>query len=110
LGIDPFLAKKLKRQKLEEIQKINQLSNVSRRAQAEGRLVPNSIKEMTTRSAKKKRKQKNFDILEIARNSTASIGNFDKKVKGEPKKNEIHSKNKQRVRQESFIPVLVCSK
>eukprot|EP01080_Neovahlkampfia_damariscottae_P005428 gene5428-9241_t len=96
LGIDPFLEKRLKKKKMKEVQSVNELSNISKRAKAEGRLIPNAIKEATSRSAKKKRQKHNLDLLEVAKNSTASIGNFDKKVKGEPKKNEIHTKNKQR--------------
>lgn len=97
-SVDPFLEKRLKKKKKKEIEKLNQLGNLAKTAKAQGRLIPGSI----TDKIKKKNKKNILDKFDIAKLSTASLGKFDPKLKGEPKRSAIKQKSKQQFETNDF--------
>lgn len=88
---DPFMEKSLMKKKQKEIASMNQIGNMSKQLQAEGRTLPSSM----TDKLKRRNKKKILDSFDIAKMSTASMGNFDRKLKNEPKRSVVKRKEKQ---------------
>lgn len=97
-SIDPFLAKRMKKKKKQEIEKMNQIGNLAKTAKAQGRFLPGSV----TDKIKKRNKKKILDQFDIAKLSTASLGKFDPKLKGEPKRSAIKQRSKQQFETNDF--------
>jgi len=90
-----LIFQKKERKKRKEIQKHNTINNYKSNFIDKGKIVPEKL-------GRKVFKEDVSKSLKIAMNSTASMGKFDVKSKGQPKENALHTGNKQKFKSTEY--------
>jgi len=107
---DPFIARRQEKKKKLEIQRENQMNNLRRRRPditggSRGDMNKGNVGKKTIRETYEREKAGILNSFDIAREATASLGNFDSRLKSEPKRSELHRKRRQQF--SSNVPQLL---